>query len=137
MRIVDLELSMKGDLTKNYKRLESKLFELTGQLEKVTREKDDLAQGARRNDRLIRDLQQQVAEKDKTRQRQDDDLNKTNEKLRKMKQDIVDLEGRESDLMLSKRRAERESDDFKEKSVRLEKEVEKMKLRLASGATAV
>lgn len=127
LRIVDLESAVKGDMNKNFKKLESKLYDMTAQLDKVTRERDDLQQTSRRNERLIRDLQSQVAEKERIRQRQDDELNKTQDKLRKMKQDIMDLEGRESDLQLAKKRAERDAEDHREKSTRLEREMERFR----------
>ena len=130
MRVVDLEAAISVDPSKGSKRLESKLGEINGQLDRTVREKEELSFTARKNERAIRDLTQQLTDKERIRARQDDDLNKINDKLKKMKEHADGMEANESALQMSRRRAEREADEFKDKSYRLEKEVEKLKLRV-------
>ncbi len=91
LRIGDFELAMSRDPSKSSQRLESKISELTSQLDRVNREKDELQFSARKSDRLVRDLQFQLAEKDKTRSRQDEEVNRLNEKLKRMKDHMTEM----------------------------------------------
>jgi myosin heavy chain 9/10/11/14 len=135
LRVAELETAVSVDSTRNVKSLESKMIDLTTRLDKSNREKEDLSQNSRRHERLVRDLQFQLAEKEKQRQRSDDESLKTAEKLRRMKQDLMDMEARDSDLLLGKRRVERELDEYKDKSVRLERELDKLRNRLVQPST--
>ncbi|CAG8475115.1 8080_t:CDS:10 [Diversispora eburnea] len=82
------------------KRLESRLEELTIQLDNETREKNETLRISRKNDRTIRELQYQLSERDKAKTRCEAEI------------------------------TEREANESRERSLRLEKEIEKMKSRL-------
>lgn len=129
-RVVDLEAAISVDPSKGSRRLESKIQDLNEQLSKANREKDEATFSCKKFERNIRDFTQQLTDKERIRVRQEDDLNKVNDKLKKMKEHVDELESNESTLQMSRRRAEREADEFKDKSYRLEKEVEKLKLRV-------
>jgi hypothetical protein len=91
LRIVDLEAVATADPSRGLKRLETRVEDLTTQLDRTSREKDEIATTARRTDRSIRELQFQVTEKEKLRIRADEDLTKAHDKIKKLKQDILDL----------------------------------------------
>jgi len=131
LRVSELEAVVSADRQPGVRVWETKMNELTGHLDRVQREKEDYVQQVRRHERVIRDLQTQLAEKEKTRQRYEDDVNKSNDKMRRMKQDMLALEARESDLGLAKRRLERELDECQQTSTQLEREVGKLRARLA------
>ncbi|KAH9250527.1 hypothetical protein BASA81_011704 [Batrachochytrium salamandrivorans] len=104
--------------------------ELAAQLELEQREKSDAIKNSRKADRIIRELQFQLSEKEKQKTRADEEQEKMEHKLKKMRTQIEELETSESNLQLAKRRAEREAADFRERSVKFEKEVEKIKGRV-------
>ena len=84
----------------------------------------------RRQERQLRELQFQLSERDKGRLKADEDMDKMEAKMKKMKAQLEELETSESQLLLSNRRAEREANDYKDRAVRFEKEVEKLKVRM-------
>ncbi|CAG8497152.1 329_t:CDS:10 [Acaulospora colombiana] len=129
VRIVDLEAKLMTS-PRGIKRLESRLEELTVQLDNETREKNETIRMSRKSDRTIRELQYQLAERDKAKARYETEISKYEQKVAKMRETIEELQNSESALQLSKRRAERETNEAKERSLRLEKEIERMKLRL-------
>ena len=92
LRIVDLEsAATSADPSRNLKRLESRIDELSTQLSKTTREKEEASLNSRKFDRTVRDLQFQLAEREKLAQRQEDELTKTNDKLKKLKVQVTEL----------------------------------------------
>jgi myosin protein heavy chain len=95
LRIVDLEaVASSESSSRSVKRLEARVDELVAALDRETREKTDITTAARKTDRMIRDLQAQVNDRDKTKQRMEEDTQKLNEKLKKMKAQVEDLVSR-------------------------------------------
>ncbi|KAJ3333752.1 hypothetical protein HDU76_004248 [Blyttiomyces sp. JEL0837] len=132
-RILDLEaVAMQGGNSGN-KRLETRLDELAAQLDSEINEKGELQKNTRKMDRTLRELQLQLSDKDKAVKRYEEEMEKVDQKVKRMKQQIEELETSESNCQLAKRRAERECSEFRERSLRFEKEVEKLKLRLERG----
>ncbi|CAG8531984.1 6454_t:CDS:10 [Acaulospora morrowiae] len=129
VRIVDLEAKLMTS-PRGVKRLESRLEELTVQLDNETREKNETLRVSRKNDRTIRELQYQLAERDKAKTRYESEISRYEQKVAKMREAIEELQNSENALQLSKRRAERETIEARERSLRLEKDIEKMKSRL-------
>ena len=74
-----------------HRRLESRVDELTNQLDIEQREKGEAVKTVRRQERTIRELQFQLSEKDKVRVKYDEDMEKLEGKLRKMKGQLDDL----------------------------------------------
>ena len=66
----------------------------------------------------MREFQFQMGERDKFKLRHDEDMEKLEQKINRMKQQIIELENSEGSLQLAKRRAERESMEYKDKSLR-------------------
>ncbi|TPX34846.1 hypothetical protein SmJEL517_g02611 [Synchytrium microbalum] len=128
-RILDMEAAVLQDRGGGTRRLEGRLDELATQLDNATREKNELGKEARKNDRTVKDLQFQLTERDKAKTRFAEEIDKLTDKCRQQKAQIEELESAEANLQLAKRRAEREYAEQKERSLRLEKEVENLKRR--------
>ncbi|EGF81411.1 hypothetical protein BATDEDRAFT_36787 [Batrachochytrium dendrobatidis JAM81] len=126
-RLFDLEtVALSRDST-TARRLDARVDELSAQLDTEQREKSEAVKNSRKAERIVRELQFQLAEKDKQKARSDEECEKLEQKLKKMRTQIEELETSESNLQLAKRRAEREAADFRERSIKFEKEVEKIK----------
>ena len=110
---------------------------MSTQLETETREKADLVRESRRSERVIKDLQYQLGERDKTKLRLEDDYNRLEDKLRKMRSQIEELEANESQLQVKKRKAERDFEEERERSAKLEKELEKLRSKFDKAHVAV
>ncbi|KAJ9054568.1 class II myosin [Entomophthora muscae] len=111
-------------------RLTSRIEELAAQLDSETNDKNEMLRNARKADRTIRELQFQLNEREKQRASLETNSQKSAAMIQQLKSQIDDLENSESNLQLAKRRAEREAADEREKSSRLEREVERLKARL-------
>ncbi|KAG8905822.1 hypothetical protein FRB99_008187 [Tulasnella sp. 403] len=140
VRVVDLE-------TKSYtnsprpsmvsRRLESRIEELTGKLNQEAKEKSETIRAHKTADKTARDMQFQLAESERLRARQEDELRKAEGRVESMKRSLDDLQTSESQLQLAKRRAEREAADFKQRSLNLERELERLKSRLEHPTSAL
>jgi myosin heavy chain 9/10/11/14 len=87
-------------------------------------------------DRIVKDLQSQIDRKDKQSSQLQDDVSRMRDKVDKLLKTIDELQASESSNQLSARRAERELREEKEKSLRLERELEGWKsLRMEKGST--
>lgn len=78
-------------------------------------------------DRAVKDLQGQIERKDKQNSQLSDDVNRMRDKVDKLLKTIDELQASESANQLSTRRAERELREEKEKTLRLEREIESTK----------
>jgi myosin protein heavy chain len=86
------------------------------------------SQRSNRNvDRAVKDLQGQLERKDKQNTQLSEDVSRMREKVDKLLKTIDELQASESTNQLSTRRAERDLREEKEKSLRLEREVESLK----------
>ncbi len=89
-------------------------------------------------DRTVKDLQSQIERKDKQNSQMQDDVARLRDKVDKLLKTIDELQASESTNELSARRAERELREEKERSLRLEREMEGWKnLRTVSEAGSV
>ncbi|KAG5519882.1 hypothetical protein PMAC_000159 [Pneumocystis sp. 'macacae'] len=134
IKLVDMETKLyslndenEGFLLKKIKELEDELSERNSMLNKENKT-------MRFNDRSIKDLQYELSQRDKTKERLENELVKSNEKIQKLKKIVDELQSSESTSQLAARRAEREARDEREKSLRLEKELEKAKSRIESAS---
>ena len=88
-------------------------------------------------DRTVKDLQTQIERKDKQNTQLSEDVARMRDRADKLLHTIDELQSSESSTQLSARRAERELRDEKDKSLRLERELEGWKgLRVERGSTA-
>ncbi|KTW30216.1 hypothetical protein T552_00694 [Pneumocystis carinii B80] len=118
IKLVDMETKLYSSSDINEEFLLKKIKELENEL----RERDSMLnkenKTIRFTDRSIKDLQYQLSQRDKVKERLEDDLNKSNEKIQKLKKIVDELQLSESTSQLALRRAEREARDEKEKSLR-------------------
>ena len=75
-------------------------------------------------DRTVKDLQSQLERRDKSASMLQDDLNKSRDKVERLLSTIDELQQSDSSAQLAAKRAERELREEKEKSLRLERELE-------------
>ena len=75
-------------------------------------------------DRTVKDLQGQIDRRDKSAQMLQDDLNKSRDKVERLLQTIDELQASDSTAQLSAKRAERELREEREKTLRLERELD-------------
>ncbi|KAI8820371.1 myosin tail [Fimicolochytrium jonesii] len=135
-RVLDLEATALSRDAGSSRRLEARVEELSTQLDNETKEKLEIQKNARKTDRVIRELQFQLGERDKQKQRYEEETDKWEQKLKRMKSQLEELETSESNLQLSKRRAEREANEYRDRALRFEKENEKLKMRIDRAASA-
>ena len=89
---------------------------------------------ARNIDRTVRDLQSQLARRDKIAAQLTEDIAKGREKVERLLQQIDELQAEEAKSQLAARRAERDLREEREKGLRLERELEGWKgLRIERG----
>ena len=85
-------------------------------------------------DRTVRDLQSQLARRDKIASQLTDDVARGREKIERLLQSVDELQAEEAKSQLSARRAERDLREEREKGLRLERELEGWKgLRMERG----
>jgi myosin protein heavy chain len=86
-------------------------------------------------DRTVKDLQSQIDRKEKQNNQLQEDLGRMRDKADKLLKTIDELQASESSNELTARRAERELREEREKSLRLERELEGWKnLRMEKGS---
>ena len=114
----------------------NRLKQLESQLEAQETERTKSQRSVRNVDRIVKDLQGQVDRRDKQNSQLQDDLGRMRDKVDKLLKTIDELQAAESTNELSARRAERELREEKEKSTKLERELEGWKsLRVEKGST--
>ena len=74
-------------------------------------------------DRTVKDLQTQIERRDKAAQNLQDDLNKSRDKVERLLQNIDELQASDSSSQLTAKRAERDLREEREKTLRLEREL--------------
>ncbi|THH29323.1 hypothetical protein EUX98_g4864 [Antrodiella citrinella] len=127
VRIVDLETkSLNSPKPTTSRRLENRIEELTSQLTLTTKDSSRL----RSVDKTARDTKSQLAEADRQRTRLEEEVKSYEVKVLNMRHKMDELQTSENNLQLAKRRAEREAADFKQKSLNLEREIERLRNRL-------
>lgn len=109
--------------------------QLESQVEDHENERTKSQRSTRNIDRTVKDLQSQIDRKDKQNTQLSDDVARMRDKVDKLLKTIDELQSSESTNQLSARRAERELREEKEKSLRLERELEGWKsLRVEKGS---
>ncbi|KAG0221627.1 P-loop containing nucleoside triphosphate hydrolase protein [Mortierella sp. GBAus27b] len=137
LRIADLEAATQANGPRSSVHLQQKLEEKTALLDTETRSRQEAQKVQRRSERMVRDLQHQLLERDKVKARQDDDAVKMEQKVKTLRQRVEELVMSENNLTIAKRKAERDSMEFKERVIRLEREIEKMRARTETRAIPV
>jgi myosin heavy chain 9/10/11/14 len=78
-------------------------------------------------DRTVKDLQAQIERRDKNVQHLDDELKRSRDKIGNLLQNIEELQQSDSGAQLAAKRAERELREEREKTLRLEREVDSLR----------
>ncbi|KAJ9155709.1 Myosin type-2 heavy chain 1 [Pleurostoma richardsiae] len=137
VKLVDLETKGYSSASQDIKFLHKRIQELESQLEAQENERSKSQRSVRNVDRIVKDLQSQIDRKDKQNSQLEDDVGRMRDKVDKLLRTIDELQASESAEQLSARRAERELREEREKSLRLERELEGWKnLRMEKASTA-
>ncbi|KAI8599525.1 myosin tail [Dissophora ornata] len=118
LRIADLEAATQTNGPRSASHLQQKLDDKSSQLDAEIRNRQEALRVQRRSERMVRDLQHQLLERDKLKARQEDDAAKTEQKVKTLRQRVEELVMSENNLTISKRKAERDSMEHKEKTIR-------------------
>lgn len=129
LRLVDLETKSYSSTSHDIRFLHTRVQELENQLEEHERVKSQSERSVRNVDRTVRDLQTQIERRDKVNAQLEEEIAKGKEKLERMLKAVEELQISDSEHQLVARRAEREAREEREKSLRLERELESWKGR--------
>lgn len=102
---------------------------ILAQIEAEAAEKVQLIKDARRAERQVKELQSQLADRDRTRIGMEEALDKTDLRLRKAQTALEMLENRMAEVETARRRAERDAIEEREKAERLGREFDRLKSR--------
>ncbi|KAL6711587.1 class II myosin [Coniothyrium glycines] len=125
LRLVDLETKgYSGSAGKDVRFLHGRIQELEKALENSESTRLTESRSVRNVDRTVRDLQTQIERRDKQNAAVMDDLNKSRDKISNLLATIDELQSSDSTNQLAAKRAERELREEKEKTLKLERELE-------------
>ncbi|CAJ2504050.1 Uu.00g114440.m01.CDS01 [Anthostomella pinea] len=135
VRLVDLETKGYSSGSQDIKFLHKRIQELETELEAQENERSKSQRSVRNVDRTVKDLQSQIERKDKQTVQLNDDVSRLRDKVDKLLAAIDELQASESSNQLTARRAERELKGEREKTLRLERELDGWKhLRMEKGS---
>ncbi|GAB1215774.1 hypothetical protein ATERTT37_004971 [Aspergillus terreus] len=135
LRCVDLETKSYSSGSQDIKFLHKRIKELETHLEEQENKHSSEQRSLRNVDRTVKDLQSQIERRDKMNSQLEDDMNKARDKIERLLKNIEELQHADSETQLQARRAERELREEREKSLRLERELEGWKsLRVERGS---
>ncbi|KAF5092922.1 hypothetical protein D0Z03_002636 [Geotrichum reessii] len=132
LKVVDLEAQLLGLKSSDTQFFMQKVNQLEKQLEEQADRYAEESRNLRSNDRSVKDLQTQLQQREKINSKLQEEVTKNESKIRSLQETVENLQGLETTYRLSSRRAEREARDYKETSLRLEKELEEWKNRYHS-----
>ncbi|KAF2677463.1 hypothetical protein K458DRAFT_481368 [Lentithecium fluviatile CBS 122367] len=125
LRLVDLETKgYSGSAGKDVRFLHGRIQELEKALETSESTRLTESRSVRNIDRTVKDLQNQIERRDKQNASITEDLNKSRDKISNLLNTIDELQSSDSTNQLAAKRAERELREEREKSLRLERELE-------------
>lgn len=136
-RVVELETKGYSSASQDVRFLNGRVHELEHQLETQESAHASSLRSVRNVDRTVRDLQSQLARRDKVAQQLNDDVTKSRDKIERLLQSIDELQAEDAKNQLAAKRAERDLREEREKALRLERELEGWKgLRMERGKAA-
>ncbi|KAL1609471.1 class II myosin [Nothophoma quercina] len=125
LRLVDLETKgYSGSAAQDVRFLHGRIQELEKALEDSESTRLSDSRVVRNVDRTVKDLQSQIERREKQNASITEDLNKARDKISNLLSTIDELQSSDSGNQLAAKRAERELREEREKSVKLEREVE-------------
>ncbi|EGX95143.1 myosin-11 (Myosin heavy chain) [Cordyceps militaris CM01] len=134
LKLVDLETKGFSSASQDIRFSHKRIQELESQLEKHETEKSQSQRSTRNVDRAVKDLQAQVDRKDRQNTQLSEDVSRMREKVDKLLKTIDELQASESATQLLTRRAERDLREEKERTLRLEREVDSLKTFKSGGS---
>ncbi|KAL1958711.1 hypothetical protein VTO42DRAFT_4054 [Malbranchea cinnamomea] len=135
LRCIDLETKGYSSASQDVRFLHKRIQELETQLEEQESKRNAEQRSVRNVDRTVKDLQSQIERRDKMNAQLTDDIAKARDKIERLLQTIDELQTSDSQNQIQARRAERELREEREKSARLERELEGWKaLRIERGS---
>ncbi|XRM38341.1 class II myosin [Aspergillus tubingensis] len=124
LRCVDLETKSYSSGSQDVRFLHKRIKELETHLEDQEAKHSSEQRSLRNVDRTVKDLQSQIERRDKMNSQLNDDVSKARDKIERLLRNIEELQHADSETQLQVRRAERELREEREKSLRLERELE-------------
>ena len=135
-QVVNLETKSYSSASQDVRFLNGRVQELEHQLETQESAHATSLRSARNYDRTVRDLQSQLARRDKITQQLNEDVAKGRDKVERLLHSIDELQAEDAKNQLAAKRAERDLREEREKALRLERELEGWKgLRMERGKT--
>ncbi|KAJ6107830.1 Myosin tail [Penicillium sp. IBT 18751x] len=129
LRCVDLETKSYSSGSQDVRFLHKRIKELETHLEEQENKNSAEQRSLRNVDRTVKDLQSQIDRRDKVNAQLNDDVNKARDKIERLLQNIDELQQSDTETQLQARRAERELREEREKALRLERELEGLKVK--------
>lgn len=130
LKLLESETSSTGVSSRAALRRPSAAYhQIIAQIEAESSEKQHLIKETRRLDRQLRELNAQLADRDRLRISLEESLDKSELRLRKLQTAMEASENKIGELEVAKRRAERDAADERDKAERLARECEKFKSR--------
>lgn len=109
--------------------------QLESHLETLETTRTTESRAVRAVDRTVKDLESQIARRDKSYSILQDDLNKSRDKTERLLQTIDELQASDASAQLAVKRAEREVREERERVLRLEREIEGLRAgRVGTGS---
>ncbi|KAB8437438.1 hypothetical protein FH972_025116 [Carpinus fangiana] len=124
LKLVDLETKGYSSGSQDVRFLHGRIQELEKQLEGLEDTRNKEQRSVRGVDRTVKDLQAQIERREKTNAQLTDDIGKSRDKIERLLSSIDELQSSDSSNQLQAKRAERELREEREKSLRLEREIE-------------
>jgi chromosome segregation ATPase len=129
LKLLDSETSSNGVSSRVGRRPSAAYHQILSQIESESTEKQALLKETRRQERQIRDLTNQLADRDRLRISLEESLDKCELRLRKLQTAVESAEIKCGELEGVKRRLERDVGEERDKGERLMRECEKLKSR--------
>ncbi|KAJ5397554.1 Myosin tail [Penicillium cosmopolitanum] len=127
LRCVDLETKGYSSGSQDVRFLHKRIKELETHLEDQENKNSAEQRSLRNVDRTVKDLQSQIDRREKINVQLTEDMNKAQDKISRLLQNIDELNQGDTDTQMRVRRAERELREEKEKVLRLERELGKIR----------
>ncbi|KAI9709980.1 MAG: hypothetical protein M1820_003058 [Bogoriella megaspora] len=124
LKCVDLETKGYKSVSGDVRFLNGRIQELEKQLESETSLRATETRTQRTSDRTFKDLQSQIARKEKSLAQMTSDLDASRAKISRLLTNIDELQQADSASQLASKRSERELREEREKNLRLERELE-------------
>ncbi|KAJ6092567.1 hypothetical protein N7486_007856 [Penicillium sp. IBT 16267x] len=124
LRCVDLETKSYSSGSQDVRFLHKRIKELETHLEEQENKNSAEQRSLRNVDRTVKDLQTQIDRREKMNAQLNEELNKGRDKIERLLRNIDELQQVDTETQMQARRAERELREEREKTLRLERELE-------------